>query len=395
MSEPAPLLRDPRLLHDISMLETAPIFKSYPGSFAFRRDMVDAEAVAIAARIRDAYRRWKDEAAQARAAGTADMWTHIHTVPHRQFLDLVEMGEAEPIAAYLCRMAETPLTAGFMNFKPHAQLVESDLYRYVEAMHVIDKIVALGEAWRIIGTLDPEQGLWLLSDIDFFGILSHAATVNGAIVPAPKAGGGSYGLATTHGIFTLRDLFAMYTARRIDDVLTQHRCERRSVVEIGGGPGTLAYYSYQRGVRDYAIYDLPSVGLVQAFFLMRSLGQEAVAIQGEANDDRRDAIKIRPHWTIRTRPIAGELFVNQDSLPEINKPEAMDYLAAMKRLGGRYFLSINQEASTQNLAQQGSWQTRVWALTGEAGGFDCVYRFRDWLRKGYVEELYAIGHSAA
>jgi hypothetical protein len=392
MSEPTPpVLRDPRLSHDLSMLETAPIYRSYPGSFAFRRDPVDAEAIAIAERVRATYLNWKSLPRAAAVDATPDMWTEIHTAPHREFLAIVERGDAAEIAAYLGHMAETPLVAGFMNYKPYQQLAGEQLYSYVEAMHVVDKIVSLGEAWRILSTLDPEQGLWLLSDIDFFAILSRAAQVDGKVIPAPRAGGGAYGLATTHGIFTMRDVIAMYTANRIGEVHDQYRCDARSVVEIGGGPGTLAYYGFTRGIRDYTIYDLPTVSLVQAYFLMRSLGQDAVAIFGEADADRRDAIKIRPHWTIRDNPVAAELFVNQDSFPEINKPEAMNYLAAMKNTGARYFLSINQEATTQNLAKLGTWQTKVWALAEEAGGFARLYRFRDWMRKGYVEELYAIG----
>ncbi len=391
MSEPTPaVLRDPRLTHDLSMAETAPIYRSFPASFAFRQDSVDAEAIAIAERIRAAYAHLKSTPATAVAGNAPDLWTHILTVPHAEFIAIVERGGAREVAEYLAKMAQTPLVAGFMNYKPYDRLVQDNLQSYLEAMHVIDKIVSLGEAWNIIGTLDPEQGSWLVADTDFFAILSRAAGAHGPVIPAPRAGGGAYGLATTHGVYTMRDLIAMYTANRIVEIQAQYRCEARSVVEIGAGPGTLAYYCFARGIRDYTIYDLPTVGLVQAYFLMRSLGQDAVRIYGEADGDSKTAIKIRPHWTCHDNPVAAELIVNQDSFPEINKPEAMKYLAYMKNAGARFFLSINQEATTHNLVELGTWQTRVWALAAESGGFTRLYQFRDWMRKGYVEELFAI-----
>jgi hypothetical protein len=91
-----------------------------------------------------------------------------------------------------------------------------------------------------------------------------------------------------------------------------------------------------------------------------------------------------------------DMVFNQDSLPEIHRDAALDYIAWIRQISLRWFYSINQEANeayTQDFWQPAGEsdprQNIVHALV-KAYGFRRVMRAPYWLRKGYASELYQI-----
>lgn len=156
-----------------------------------------------------------------------------------------------------------------------------------------------------------------------------------------------------------------------------------AILELGGGFGSLGLLAHRAGFHDYTIIDLPVVGAIQTFFLGSALGSDKVSGYGEG----RAPMRILPPPCIRAIPDKSlALTINMDSMPEIPRAEAMDYLREIRRTS-RQFLSINQEASAPHEVRS-ERQTIVADMVQEVGGFERVYRFPYWIIEGYVEELY-------
>jgi len=172
----------------------------------------------------------------------------------------------------------------------------------------------------------------------------------------------------------------MYAADRANCILADF--SQKTVCEIGGGTGTLAFYIAKTCAESIMIADLPIVSIIQGYYLMKSLGPKSVHLAGEPSGSEK--IKLIPYWELDDIPEKSvSLFINSDSLPEIDGNIAEHYMELIKNKGSNAFLSINQEAQVNN-------QGLVQNLIEKAGGFKRVYRFPHWMLRGYVEELYKI-----
>jgi hypothetical protein len=82
----------------------------------------------------------------------------------------------------------------------------------------------------------------------------------------------------------------------------------------------------------------------------------------------------------------GDIVVNCDSFPEMGDGVCRGYFF-MIRNWAPLLLSINQEAN-RKVGRSGERQSVVGDLLPE---FDYArrYRFRSWIRRGYVEELWS------
>src|ERR1035438_7400959 len=117
-------------------------------------------------------------------------------------------------------------------------------------------------------------------------------------VRPPLAGGGAFGMRTDQGVLCNKDLFAMYTASRAHDLLGDAKV--KTVCEIGGGTGMLAYYLARGGMDEVWVFDLPIVSLVQAYYLMKSLGPDDVWLYGEG--PRAARVRLLPYWEFENAP---------------------------------------------------------------------------------------------
>jgi hypothetical protein len=280
----------------------------------------------------------------------------------------------------------TPLAQGVSTYIQARDLKENALARQFEAMHLVDKLLSLAEMRRLMPVANPEQGGWCIrntSGLDVPALARGCFTVNGRQLPPPAAGGSVFGLETPLGVYSKRDVLGFYTALRLEQVLTRCRSDL-GVVEIGGGMASLAFFSQQLRPKRYRLYDLPTMSVVQAYVLMRSLGEDQVRLWGEGAGT---AVEIAPHWALHDDDRPASVFVNQDSLPEINPPDARRYIDTIVAARPEYFLSINQEARAAD--GMGGRQLVVHDLIRGRPELDLLVRARDWLRKGWVEELYA------
>ena len=124
-----------------------------------------------------------------------------------------------------------------------------------------------------------------------------------------------------------------------------------------------------------------------ADFLIGALGDDAVCLEGEPA--KPNAVKIKTGESCRReRDKAFTLAVNQDWFTEIDETIVWDCLGQIGRTTTNYFLSINHEVEHAKTSEAKHLNVST-LLTGEAG-FQRFYRMPYWLRRGYVEELYAI-----
>lgn len=321
----------------------------------------------------------------AEHVGSAGMWSFAkesHDVLVRCCLDR----DQAQFDRLMCRIAESSLVVGFMHYFSHEEIVASDGCRKIEALHCVDKLISLTEYFAAVPVLNPQQGYWHVEDPAFLQHLEAGFGSDGVVVAPPAAGGGAFGLATNLGVYTIKDCYGRYTAAKALATCEQHALDR--VLEIGAGLGFSAYYALKTGTLPYTLYDLPAVSLMQAHFCMRSLGEEAVFLDGEI-DDHRHGVMLRPFWRVEREASTNALWLNQDSLPEIDINFARGYLRHIATTERGCFLSINQESCATDLV--GGSQHRVPLLAAAEPRLRRRYRARDFLRLGYVEELYTMG----
>ncbi|HEY2786544.1 MAG TPA: hypothetical protein VGJ05_16380 [Fimbriiglobus sp.] len=210
--------------------------------------------------------------------------------------------------------------------------------------------------------------------------LDEMYTLSAAILgfdPSFPAVGSAYGFRLANALVSIDSLTHAYTAYRFRTL------GAGSVFEIGGGYGCLAMMAYRAGVRNYAVFDLPWVNVLQGYFLLRALPAGTVSLYGEP----AAPIRILPYWVLDREPDKScDVAVNTDSLPEMGRATALGYMPKLRRVVRDVFLSINQEAKAP-VPGVGE-QHCVGELIEESGGWERLSRNRYWLRQGFVEEVY-------
>lgn len=364
-------------MHDLTGLDLS----EYMG---FKVDHPGAEHDRIVQRLISYYHTLEADFRAGDMPSGNDMWAEIQT-QHAGFARALRDGNVKDVSVQLLNICRTGVVIGFANVHHYSFIVTDPEKKAAESRYVIDTLLSLGNALGCLTVQCPEQGKWGYADLDGPRLLRDiAAAVPMGITP-PKAGGGAFGLVTELGVLCQRDFMAIYTALRAADILAGS--PKKTVAEIGGGSGTLAYYLGRAGMDQITVFDLPTVSILQAYYLMRDFGVDAVWLYGDA--PRPAQFRLLPYWRLDDEePNAHALFINQDSLPEIDAQIAMHYLDAIKKKGGRYLLSINQEGGERNTIT--TQQSVVSHMIAQSGGFRRQYRFPYWLRAGYVEELYEI-----
>jgi len=259
----------------------------------------------------------------------------------------------------------------------------------LHASFYMDKLAVLGVAVGALPMENPEQGRWgenLFSNPD--DLVAGIERAVGFSV-RPPAVCGNFGVRVGEGIFHPTDIGNIYVAWKSREMLRSR--ENPAVCEIGAGHGGLAYFARRPGLRRYAIVDLPVVNVIQGYYLLSALPLEDVRLYGEGELDLADGVGVFPYWCFREfGDRSVDLVINQDSFPVISRGVVLDYLAAMRRNTSGYFMSINQE-SRGSAMRAGAVQQVVPELVAECGGFHRIARTQYWIRRGYVEEIYAVG----
>lgn len=266
--------------------------------------------------------------------------------------------------------------------KEFDRLKRNLFYRRYLARMAADKILLLGEALGVISLRNPEQTSIVKPIRDFKQIVSKIEESLGLRIIPPDIDGGLLKIQIGDAKFNERDCNAIYTAHLLKTFL--------KVCEIGGGSGRVAYWAIRMGVPSYTIVDLPQINVIQGFYLMSSLGGNSVQLFGE---NKVAPIKIVPNTAYSQTIDVSEYDVifNQDSLPEMSKEVATEYLewisASKKKL-----ISINHENEPRGI--NGNRQCRVSSLFLGIKGYELLSRQQYWLRRGYALEIWGPHNSA-
>lgn len=305
---------------------------------------------------------------------TGNMWGDIFQ-QHQFFLDWMRNGELEKAHDHLNVMHQSPLMVGISQGSNEYDIMQ----RYPETMHMRllrtwDVMLGVMEYVGVIGPQNHEQGAsFIATPIE--ELLRNLPDT----IAAPRWQGGLWGMKTSRGLFSDRDLMSLYIALKIRE---KYPKETR-ILEIGGGAGFTAYWLHKFGFHNVFLVDIPSVAACQAYQLAANIGAENISLPNESHEA---PVKFIPIDTILHRVDKFDLVVNCDSMPEMDKESLTGYLNFIST-NARTFYSINQETrGTYNGVMQHVIRS---VIKNEFGGrLNRIDRSRFWLRDGYSEEWY-------
>lgn len=362
---------------------------------ALSQRLVDDADIAIAAELQRLWRASGGESAAATLEDRKQMWGQIVASRHGALRAALNGGDARRLAECLVdsqkRHSSEGLMQGqraysdFMAASPegrraavapfHDMLASLVQYLGVERAECAEQDFQGAAIARDQETLAQEIETALAPR------LAHAAL--GWLAPPPVFDG-LYGLAIGGRVLHGRDIQALYAALR---AIEASSLEAPVICEIGAGFGKVARYAALLGVRRYVVIDLPTVCAMQFFYLRRTLPHVPIAF-GEAGqiEDRAPGIELLFAANLPGGDrLKADIALNCDSFPEMGDAVCRDYFSRIPSWAP-LLLSINQEGWREIRGPQHR-QTVVGAILPEFG-FTRAYRFRSWVRRGFVEELW-------
>jgi len=221
--------------------------------------------------------------------------------------------------------------------------------------------------------------------------LEHLDQEFGFIVRAPIIYDGLLQTTVGNRNFNQVDIMALNASLQIKNVLKNS--PNKSILEIGAGSGTTAYWCNRLGLGPIQIIDLPHVALLQAFYLLKVLPSANILLFGEEQVQEQPDVTIYPHWAFSDLPrIPPALVFNQDSFAEMSMTVVQKYLRWIIDVKANYLLSINHEsAATYNAVL--TKQVNISGLIQTELAFKSISRHPNWVRVGYVDQLWELSNS--
>jgi hypothetical protein len=322
-----------------------------------------------------------------------DQWQSVEAEFHQELLKILNARDGRALVEYLSDAHAKGITWGITQGQETTAILRRDeAARRLIMLELLDYLTSVAE---YLGVLDVECsdqiGQWAENiHSDPLELIDRISAAIGTAVVLPQVVGSAFGLRTGQGILSTRDLLALYAALRIKTLTGagSDGIPSKTVCEIGGGLGGVAYYANRLGIADYTIIDLPLVSLLQGYFLISALPDAKIALYGEETNGA--AIKLMPTYTFKSPEKQPDLLFNQDSIPEMHPDYSLGYLREMLAKKIPMFLSINQEARAPQNQMQTQTVVRELVAAATAAAYRREHRCRHWLRAGYVEELYRL-----
>jgi hypothetical protein len=344
---------------------------------------VGDDDVTIAADLLEAWRALSPR----RSAERETMWGGIVRSRHRTLAALLKGDDAPALAAYLVNIQKRPEARGLaQGDEAYADfLAASPDGRRAAVAPFHDMLASLAQYLEVFRAECDEldfEGEALVVDQE--ALVAAVEAKVGCTITPPAVFDGVFGLSIGDRVLHGRDIQALYAALRTIEL---SGVPSPRVCEIGGGFGKAAHYATLLALRRYVIVDLPTVSAMQYFYLRKCLPHVRIALR-RANEtlDEGDGIDLVFAPEIgESCDISADIALNCDSFPEMGDGICADYFTRLSR-GAPLLLSINQEANRPVRGPR-SRQTVVGALLPQYG-FSRRYRFRNWIRQGYAEELW-------
>jgi hypothetical protein len=141
--------------------------------------------------------------------------------------------------------------------------------------------------------------------------------------------------------------------------------------------------------KNYCVVDLPQVNVFQGYLFLKSDLADYVELYGESLSDKQRRIQIIPNTAIGNLDEKSfDIALNVDSMPEMDQDTIREYFGHIERICRDRFISINRELNlTDNTGHTYGW---VYDMAKNHPGFKLQSRSPDWMRKGYVEDIFKI-----
>lgn len=315
------------------------------------------------------------------------MWSWIYETRQRELAEILQRRDAPALALTLASMFRSTFVLGMA---PGA-LIEhsrSRLGARVWRAKSTDGLLSLAEALGIVAVQDAEQGRGIGAiELGLTGLVAQVETAVGYPIDFPDVGA-PHGVSIAGRLLTIDSAEQIYSAIRVEQALRLHlpaeAARAPRIVEIGGGYGAMAYWFLRGSVAAlrYTIVDLPIVGVLQGYFLSKTLGASQVSLFGEP----AARVVLVPNTALDEVQTPCDVLVNKDSMPEMPTDAVLEYLAWTRSGCTGIFFSCNQESAREVLGDQHGMVPR---LVEQTGGFVRLRRDQSWVRAGYVEEIYA------
>jgi hypothetical protein len=356
----------------------SPLGATCPGCWLVNADKDEARSQAAARRVVAAYQKARSEYVAPRPS----LWDKAEG-RIGGFLQALNDGSTVSVQHHLSRMFQSWLVYGLGYLHP-AVAVSICTDQPLDHFQILftDMLVSLAEALGIARLTSMEQNLERhlhALDTEIEPLLHSVENVLGFPLSFPQVGA-AYGCVVGDRCSSIDTVYHAYKVSRMRELGFRPQDQ---LAEIGGGYGCLAELCFRAGFRNYAIYDLLWVNALQGYFLIMALPDGAVRLFGE----NEGSVAVLPCWEFHHLPDQSiDHVVNTDSLPEMNRQTALDYLNTIRRVARGLFLSINQEAKVR--VDDYCPQQCVSELAAEARGFRRISRQPHWMRQGYAEEVY-------
>lgn len=351
------------------------------GDLEFREPLLPgADDIALCERLIAAYHR----AAEVRAAEPSQgMWSWIFEVRQRALAAALERQDPCVLAELLASMFRQEFMLGLApgNLVSHSG---SRVGRRIWWVKSLDSLQSLAEAVGVVPAENPEQGsLGRAFECGIEALVESLEAQLGYRIAFPNVGA-PYGIAAGSRLITVETPEQIYAAERLADAIRLTGTVGRQVVEIGAGYGGMAYWYLQSHpeVERYSIVDLPATNVLHGYFLAKALGPDMVSLYGE----RQAKVVVLPDSALASVSAPCDVFVNKDSMPEMPEKAMLDYLRWANANCRGVFYSYNQESSAQFAGQP---QNIVSVAMRQFSDFRLIRRDASWLRRGYIEEIYA------
>ncbi|MDA9601581.1 putative sugar O-methyltransferase [Alphaproteobacteria bacterium] len=300
------------------------------------------------------------------------IWNSVLSENYVDVYDALEKNDKKKFKVILENFFQEKCIRGAEDGDLHKNFLINISHKYL----LISAIIKLSEYLGIKKIFNPYQISKNYNSHDNIKILYSKICELIPIKSIPNVGC-PYGMKVENGIINYRFIEAVYFNSEIKNFLVSQKSlleKKLTILEIGAGSGlniltTLSFL--KNNIDTIYLVDLPEMLLLQEFFLKNSLSQEEFKrINFISNKDFKEIENIE-----------FNIIINKDSLPEIKKSEAINYINFFGKQSDCYFFSLNQES---NIAEQIS----VSALMQDNKNITKISRDLFLLRGGYVKEIF-------
>jgi len=312
--------------------------------------------------------------------GSDSMWLDIYNKHHFNFLNYVKK-DKNKLKYALDNPSKFNLFYGFDSncdiFKKKPRYLD----KFENTLLVIDQILSFSEFLGIIRLNNPERFSLKNKKPDLENLIDQIEKKLNIELKFNNVFPGETGIKTKRGIVTTREVQAIYQAYKIKKIIEHNNFQIKNILEIGGGLGRTAYYSYKLGIKNYTLVDILIPRICQLNYLSRVINEQDVLFQDEAmkfsNDEK---IKILSPNSLFSNNIKYDLVFNSDSFTEIdinNQKKYSDYIIK----NSKFFFSINHESNKNKVTE-----------FFPKKNIKIYEKNLYWLRKGYLEENFLLNN---